>query len=70
MPATWVDRSSSRGEAAKYNEFQYFILCKCALRPRSCLEYREGAIFTKTERKDVIANRARAENVVGSVVGA
>jgi hypothetical protein len=25
MPAIWVDRSSSRGEAAKYKDFQYFI---------------------------------------------
>ena len=25
LPATWVDRSSSRDDAAKYNDLQYFI---------------------------------------------
>jgi hypothetical protein len=26
MAATWVDRSSSRGDAAKYEDLQHFIL--------------------------------------------
>jgi hypothetical protein len=26
MPATWVDRSSSRGDAAKYKDLQHFTL--------------------------------------------
>jgi hypothetical protein len=26
MPATWVDRTSRRGDAAKYKDLQYFIL--------------------------------------------
>jgi hypothetical protein len=34
MPATWVDRSSSRDDAAKYKDLQHFILfspseCSC-----------------------------------------
>jgi hypothetical protein len=39
MPATWVDRSSSRDDAAKYKELQHFILFKGYLYNKSFFDF-------------------------------